>query len=133
MNSPVRKRFTDNDAETIFERLEQHGRTWKVYVMEPMCLSFTGVIHYPRLKDRLATHFVRFSEFEKDAAAGTLPDFSLIEPDMIAGHGDYHPAFGRSFFGGNVDIGLDPSSAMLGGEAFLLRADTAVRHRRAGH
>ena len=108
VNSPARKWFTDNDAETIFERLEQHGRTWKVYVMEPMCLSFTGVIHYPRLKDRLATHFVPFPEFEKDAAAGTLPDFSLIEPDMIAGHGDYHPAFGRSFFGGNVDIGLDP-------------------------
>ena len=108
VNSPVRKWFTDNDAETIFERLEQHGRTWKVYVMEPMCLSFTGIIHYPRLKDRLATHFVPFVEFEKDAAAGTLPDFSLIEPDMIAGHGDYHPAFGRSFFGGNVDIGLDP-------------------------
>ncbi len=127
VNSPVRKWFTDNDAETIFERLEQHGRTRKVYVMEPMCLSFTGVIHYPRLKDRLATHFVRFSEFEKDAAAGTLPDFSLIEPDMIAGHGDYHPAFGRSFFGGNVDIGLDPSSAMLGGEAFLERVFNAYR------
>ena len=121
VNSPVRKWFTKNDAETIFERLERHGKTWKVYVMEPMCLSFTGVIHYPRLKDRLATHFVRFSEFERDAAAGTLPDFSLIEPDMIAGHGDYHPAFGRSFFGGNVDIGLDAPSAMLGGEAFLER------------
>src|SRR5215469_4711051 len=127
VNSPVRKWFTKNDAETIFERLEQHGKTWKVYVMEPMCLSFTGVIHYPRLKDRLATHFVRFSEFEKDAAAGTLPDFSLIEPDMIAGHGDYHPAFGRSYFGGNVDIGLDPSSAMLGGEAFLERVFNAYR------
>jgi phospholipase C len=123
----VRKWFTQNDAETIFERLEQHGRTWKVYVMEPMCLSFTGIIHYPRLKDRLATHFVRFSEFEKDAAAGTLPDFSLIEPDMIAGHGDYHPAFGRSFFGGNIDIGLDPSSAMLGGETFLERVFNAYR------
>jgi phospholipase C len=95
--------------------------------MEPMCLSFTGVIHYPRLKDRLATHFVRFSEFEKDAAAGTLPDFALIEPDMIAGHGDYHPAFGRSFFGGNVDIGLDAPSAMLGGEAFLERVFNAYR------
>ena len=126
VNSPARKWFTDNDAETIFERLEQHGKTWKVYVMEPMCLSFTGVIHYPRLKDRLATHFVRFSEFEKDAAAGTLPDFSLIEPDMIAGHGDYHPAFGRSF-GGNADIGLDPSSAMLAGEAFLERVFNAYR------
>jgi len=46
---------------------------------------------------------------------------------MIAGHGDYHPAFGLSFFGGNVDIGLDPSSAMLGGEAFLERVFNAYR------
>ena len=50
--------FTGNDAETIFERLEAHGRTWKVYVMEPMPVSFTGVIHFPRLRDRLASHFV---------------------------------------------------------------------------
>src|SRR3984957_850058 len=127
VNSPVRKWFTDNDAETIFERLEQHGRTWKVYVMEPMCLSFTGVIHYPRLKDRLATHFVPFSEFEKDAAAGTLPDFSLIEPDMASGHSDYHPACGGWFIGLEMDIGLDPSSAMLGGEAFLERVFNAYR------
>ena len=73
VNSPMRKWFTENDAETIFERLEAHGRTWKVYVMEPMVLSFTGLIHFPRLKDRLATHFVPFAEFERDAAAGTLP------------------------------------------------------------
>ena len=50
--------------------------------MEPMPLSFHGIIHYSRLKDRLATNFVPFAEFEKDAAAGTLPDFSLIEPNM---------------------------------------------------
>jgi len=25
------------------------------------------------------------------------PDFALIEPNMVAGHGDYHPACGRSF------------------------------------
>ena len=85
VNAPVKKWFTKNDAETIFERLEAHGRTWKVYVMEPMPLSFAGIIHYPRLKDRLATHFVPFSEFERDAAAGTLPDFSLIEPNISAG------------------------------------------------
>jgi Phosphoesterase family len=97
VNSPMKKWFTGNDAETIFERLEAHGRTWKVYVMEPMPVSFTGVIHFPRLRDRLASHFVPFAEFEEDAAAGTLPDFSLIEPNMLGGHGDYHPAFGRSF------------------------------------
>jgi len=126
VNSPARKWFTDNDAETIFERLEEHGKTWKVYVMEPMPLSFTGIIHYPRLKDRLATHFVRFSEFEKDAAAGTLPDLSLIEPNMINGHGDYHPAFGRAM-GPQVNIAADPPSSILLGEAFLERVFNAYR------
>ena len=48
VNSPMTKWFTKNDAETIFERLEAHGKTWKVYVMEPMVLSFTGLIHFPR-------------------------------------------------------------------------------------
>ena len=126
VNSPMGKWFTENDAETIFERLEAHGRTWKVYVMEPMPVSFTGVIHYPRLKDRLATHFVPFAEFEKDAAAGTLPDFSLIEPNMLGGHGDYHPAFGRSF-SDTVDLAMDNPSSMLAGEAFLERVFTAYR------
>ena len=50
VNSPMRKWFTKNDAETLFERLEAHGKTWRVYVMEPMCLSFTGLIHFPRLE-----------------------------------------------------------------------------------
>src|SRR6476661_7987408 len=126
VNSPMSKWFAKNDAETIFDRLEARGKTWKVYVMEPMPVSFTGVIHYPRLKDRLATHFVPFAEFEKDAAAGTLPDFSLIEPNMLTGHGDYHPAFGRSFSAA-VDLKMDSPSSMLGGEAFLERVFNAYR------
>jgi phospholipase C len=126
VNSPIRKWFTKNDAETIFERLEAHGKTWKVYVMEPMPLSFTGLIHFPRLKDRLATHFVPFAEFERDAAAGTLPNFSLIEPNMMAGHGDYHPAMGRSF-SDKVDIEVDSPSSALSGEAFLERVFNSYR------
>ena len=126
VNNRVRKWFTKNDGETIFERLEQHGKTWKVYVKEPMPLSFTGVMHYSRLKDRLATHFVPFAEFERDAADGTLPDFSFIEPNFIAGHGDYHPAFGRAL-GPDVEVGLDPPSSMLVGEAFLERVFNAYR------
>jgi phospholipase C len=127
VNSPVKKWFALNDAETIFERLEHHGRSWKIYVMEPMRLSFHGVIHYPRLQHRLATNIVPFADFERDAAAGTLPDFSLIEPNFIAGHGDYHPAFGRAL-ARNVDVGtLDPPSSMLAGEAFLERIFSAYR------
>jgi phospholipase C len=94
--------------------------------MEPMPLSFTGVIHFPRLKHRLATHFVPFAEFDKDAAAGTLPDFSLIEPNMMAGHGDYHPAMGRSF-SQTVEVPVDSPSSMLSGEAFLERVFNAYR------
>jgi phospholipase C len=126
INGPMKKWFTENDTETLFERLEAHGRTWKVYVMEPMPLSFTGMIPFPRLEARLATHFVPFSEFERDAAAGTLPDFSLIEPNMMAGHGDFHPAMGRSFTD-QVEIEVDGPSSILAGEAFLARVFTAYR------
>jgi phospholipase C len=127
VNTPAKKWLEKNDAETIFERLEQHGKTWKVYVDEPMPLSFAGIIHYSRLKDRLATHFVPFTEFERDAAAGTLPDFSLIEPNMLTGHGDYHPAAGRSFLGNGIDLGVDSPSSILGGEAFLERVFNIYR------
>jgi phospholipase C len=126
VNSPTKKWFTKNDAETIFERLEAHGKTWKVYVQEPMPLSFAGIIHYSRLKERLATHFVPFSKFEKDTAAGTLPDLSLIEPNMAGGHGDYHPAYGRAF-SDQVDFAMDPPSSILVGEAFLERVFNAYR------
>jgi phospholipase C len=94
--------------------------------MEPMVLSFTGLIHFPRLKDRLATHFVPFAEFERDAAAGTLPDFSFVEPNMLSGHGDFHPAMGRSF-SALVDVEVDNPSSTLSGEAFLERVFSAYR------
>jgi phospholipase C len=126
VNRPMTKWFDANTAETLFERLEAHGKTWKVYVMEPMVLSFTGIIHFPRLKDRLATHFVPFAEFEKDAAAGTLPNLSLIEPNMVSGHGDYHPALGRAL-PDEVDTEVDNPSSILSGEAFLARVYNAYR------
>ncbi len=101
VNRPMANFMRHNDAETIFDRLEQHGRTWKVYVLEPDPISFTGFIHMDRLRDRFATHFVPFAEFERDCAEGTLPHFSLIEPNLLAGHCDYHPAFGRALLPGS--------------------------------
>jgi len=117
-------------AETIFDRLEAHNKTWKVYVLEPDPISFTGVIHMARLRDRFATNFVPFSEFERDAAAGTLPDFSLIEPNLLAGHSDYHPAFGRALIPG-AEVPIDPPSSILAGEAFLARIYDAIKGARS--
>jgi phospholipase C len=126
VNRPMSNFMRHNRAETIFDRLERHQRTWKVYVLEPDPISFTGVIHMARLRDRFATHFVPFSEFERDAAQGTLPDFCIIEPNLLAGHSDYHPAFGRALLPG-FEVPIDPPSSILAGEAFLARIYEAVR------
>jgi phospholipase C len=128
INSPAQKFITDNKAESIFNRLEQHGKTWKVYVAEPMPASFVALIHWQQLRDRFETHFVPFAEFERDAAAGTLPDFSFVEPNFISGHADYHPAAGRSLVGHNFDIPIDSPSSILGGEAFLERIYNVYRN-----
>jgi len=127
VNEPVKNFLLENDAETIFNRLEQHGRTWKVYVAEPDRFSLTGMIHYPRLKDRFATNFVPFSQFEADAADGGLPDFSFIEPCLVLGHGDYHPAVARAMGHGVELPSVDPPSSVLGGEAFLARIYNAYK------
>jgi phospholipase C len=127
VNFPAKKWFTGNDAETLFERLEAHGKTWKVYVSEPMQISFTGIIHHQRLKDRLATHFVPFAQFEADAADGTLPDFSLIEPAVAIGHNDYHPAAGASAGPRGGPARRRPSLIDPGRGAFLARIYDAYR------
>lgn len=118
INDPSSHYINDNTAETIFNRLEAHGRSWKVYIKEPATVSFTGVIHWQRLHDRFPTNFVSFEEFKKDAANGALPDFSFLEPNLCLGHGDYHPAAGMALYKG-YDLPLDPPSSILSGEAFL--------------
>ncbi len=69
VNSRVANWLQHNTGETIFNRLEQHGKTWKVYVSEPDRFSATGLIHYPRLKDRFETHFAR--RIDHDTQAGS--------------------------------------------------------------
>jgi phospholipase C len=127
VNGPARRFYFDNTAETIFDRLEEHGRTWKVYVLEPCPISVTGAVHASRLKSHFHDRFVPFAEFEEDARNGTLPDFSLIEPNLLAGHADYHPPFGDAMIEG-VDLPVDWGSSIASGERFLARLYGAVRN-----
>ncbi len=127
VNSPATKWLTNNDAETIFNRLEDHGRTWKVYVAEPMQFSATAIIHYPRLKDRLATNFVPvrpvrdrrrqwrtgrllFHRAVSDRGSQRLPPCRRTGDGARPGHPE-----------------VDPPSSILGGEAFLSRIYDAYR------
>ncbi|HXW46751.1 MAG TPA: alkaline phosphatase family protein [Streptosporangiaceae bacterium] len=112
-----------NTAETIFERLDQQGLSWKVYCDPPSHLSLTGIIHAPRLWPHFATKFVTTDQFLLDAADGNLPTYSFIEPNLLYGHNDMHPAFDALF----PDAQIDPPSSLLGGEALLAQIYDAVR------
>jgi phospholipase C len=121
--SPAGSFPVHNTAETILERLESNGLTWRVYCDPPSRISLTGIIHAPRLLDRFATHFFTTDQFLQDAAGGDLPSYSFIEPNLLYGHNDMHPALDALFPG----TALDPPSALLGGEALLAKIYTAVR------
>ncbi len=127
VNAPATKFITQNDTETIFNRLDDHAKTWRVYVAEPQQFSATAWIHFQRLKDHAATRFVPYSQFEVDAANGDLADFSFIEPCLTLGHNDYYPACGRAMGHGVAIPGIDPPSSILGGEELLSRIYTAYR------
>lgn len=62
-----------NTAETIFERLEAKGLTWRVYCDAPSPASMTGIIHASRLHGRFATNFFTVADFLADARDGRLP------------------------------------------------------------
>jgi phospholipase C len=109
--SPAGSFPVHNTAETIFERLESNGLTWRVYCDPPSHISLTGIIHAPRLLDRFAANFFTTGQFLQDAASGDLPSYSFIEPNLLYGHNDMHPAFDALFPG----TALDPPSALLGG------------------
>ena len=48
--TPPESFVAHNTAETLFDRLEAHGLTWRVYCDPPSHYSLTGLIHAPRLR-----------------------------------------------------------------------------------
>jgi len=93
VNAPYDSFPRNNVDETIFERLDASGLSWRVYVDPGMPLSITGMIHTPRLHERFATQFSTHDDFFDDAEHGRLPTYSFIEPNLLHAHNDYHPAY----------------------------------------
>ena len=124
INAPPASAFpVHNTAETLFERLESKGLTWKVYCDKPSPASMTGIIHASRLHSRFATNFFSVDDFLKDANNGTLPTYAFIEPNMWHGHNDMHPPISALLHG----LPFDPPSSLLGGDALLAQIYDAVR------
>jgi phospholipase C len=111
-----------NTAETLFQRLEANGLTWRVYCDQASVVPFTGMIHASQLRDRFA-NFHTLDQFLEDAAKGQLPTYSFIEPNLLHGHNDMHPSFNAMYPG----LAFDAPSSLLGGEALLAQIYDAIR------
>lgn len=77
------------DVETIYDRLDKAGITWKIYFHDfPQALTLT------RLWLR-GDHFQFYRQFQMDCEKGQLPSYSFIEPRYYADFGnfenDQHP------------------------------------------
>jgi phospholipase C len=122
--TPPESFIAHNAAETLFDRLEAHGLTWKVYCDPPSHYSLTGLIHAQRLRGRFATHFFSTEQFFEDAEKGELPTYAFIEPQVIGhAHNDMHPAYSMLTPG----LSWDPPSSLIAGEDLLARLYNAIR------
>lgn len=91
LNAPHSNWLLYNTAPTIFNRLQDAGRSWCIYFDATQLVSLTGLIHASVLFPYWKTHFATMDDFYKDVAAGTLPDYAFVEPRMLFNHNDFHP------------------------------------------
>lgn len=106
-NEPYTK-WTQNLQETIFERLQDRGHSWKIYFDHRDIIPMTLLIHYDRLKQFARSNICSFDHFEDDCQNGKLPQYTFIEPRLIFYHNDEHPPaplFGNVTFPSSVAPG----------------------------
>lgn len=80
---------------TLFNRLEDAGKSWRVYFDARQVVSLTGFLHAPSIEKYWKSNFRSMEQFHEDAANGTLPDYAFVEPRMMFDHNDMHPPVSR--------------------------------------
>jgi phospholipase C len=124
VNRPFGKFATQNDAPTIFERLQAAGRSWRVYSDPAQLISVTALIHARRLSPFFNTHFSTIHDFYDHARRGQLPDYSFIEPNLIFPRSDMHPPLADKI---RHRLHLPAPPSTNGGEGLLAYVYEAVR------
>ena len=93
---------------TIFGLMTTHNLTWKIYGYDQEALTRKN---FPDTLSAPDSCFGLFTNFQSDAAAGTLPQYSFLEPSWGSTGNSQHP---------NYDVSL--------GEKLILDVYTAVRN-----
>lgn len=115
---------------TVFNRLEDAGKTWRVYYDAQQVVSLTGLLSAPSIEQYWKSNFRSMEQFHEDAANGDLPDYAFVEPRMVFDHNDMHPPVVRPDNPGRDDVDPELDSAysdMRAGEQLLGEVYTAVK------
>ncbi|MBK9027582.1 MAG: hypothetical protein IPN98_06895 [Propionivibrio sp.] len=80
------------NTPTIFNVMQDLGVTWKVYADSIVTPTLTRSQFVTQLGNpNLSGHFKGFTDFCNDAALGTLPSYSFVEPSFLEKKNDQHP------------------------------------------
>jgi phospholipase C len=118
--------YANQSVKSIYERLVQAGRTAKLYYFD----QASSTMEIVNLLQNQPQFFGTFSQFLADCNAGTLPDYSFIEPNytdheadggfLIASdqHPDHHVREGERFIATvynaiRMNPALWPNTALL--------------------
>jgi len=119
LNSPF-YHWLLHDAPTIFNRISDKNDpdlTWKIYYDKTDIVSLSGLQNRSLWKYR-NTNFFHMDDFEADAARGTLPSYSFIEPRFFIGHNDQHPPVSEQIL---------ETSSVLAGELLIKKIYDTLR------
>jgi phospholipase C len=94
-------------VQSIFGLMTAHSQSWKIYGYDAEPLTRAS---YPDTSSAPDTCFGQFTDFQSDAAAGTLPQYAFLEPSWGSAGNSQHP---------NYDVAL--------GEQFIQAVYQAVR------
>jgi phospholipase C len=77
-------------VQSIFGLMSAHGQSWKIYGYDQEPLTRKN---YPDTTNAPDTNFGVFTDFTADAAAGTLPAYSFLEPSWGSTGNSQHPIY----------------------------------------
>jgi len=80
----------DWNARNIFNVLDDMGADWRVYHDTVLVPSLT-LLMFPNLWPHALSRFSGFDRFKSDCSAGTLPQYSFLEPSFLVNPNDEHP------------------------------------------
>lgn len=94
-NAPLPKWLLTR-SKTVFELLSEAGLDWSVFYDELDLMPLTRLVQ-PTLWRGYDKHFKSMASFHQQAASGTLPPYSFLEPRFFLDHNDAHPPLTKQF------------------------------------